>query len=164
MSAYLTLSTPMIDQECLLLALADLGFGHDRVEVHEQPVQLVGYEGRARGVRAELVIRKQHVGVSSNDIGFERTPTGYRAHISDYDGTHHGQPWLARLHAHYEAHHRDKMARLAEAERRRQEEERRRLVEAQRQSIHDKARKLGYRVQETREGDRLRLVLVKRAY
>jgi hypothetical protein len=53
---------------------------------------------------------------------------------------------------------------LAEAERRRVEEERRKLVEAQRQAIHEKAKKMGYRVQETREGDSLRLVLVKRVY
>ena len=38
------------------------------------------------------------------------------------------------------------------------------LVEAQRQSIHKKAKAMGYRVQETRQGDKLRLVLVKRVY
>jgi len=38
------------------------------------------------------------------------------------------------------------------------------LVETQRQTVHDKARKLGYQVQEKREGDVLRLVLVKRVF
>ena len=164
MSAYLTLATPMIDAECLLLALADVGFPRDRVEVHEQPVALVGYEGSGRAQRAEIVIRRAHVGRASNDIGFERTPTGFRAHVSDYDGARHGAPWLARLHERYQAHHRDKLARLAEAERQRLEEERRRLVESQCAAIREKARKLGYRVEETRSGGGARLTLVKRVY
>ena len=57
-----------------------------------------------------------------------------------------------------------KLEKLAEEERRRVEEERRKLVEAQRQVIHAKARKMGYRVQESHEGETLRLVLVKRIY
>jgi hypothetical protein len=38
------------------------------------------------------------------------------------------------------------------------------MVEAQRQAIHEKARSMGYRVEETRQGDKVRLVLVKRVY
>ncbi|MDX1973084.1 MAG: hypothetical protein SFY68_11195 [Candidatus Sumerlaeia bacterium] len=54
--------------------------------------------------------------------------------------------------------------RKAEAERIRMEEERRRLVEAQRLAVHEKAKKMGYQIKETREGETLRLVLVKRTY
>jgi len=54
--------------------------------------------------------------------------------------------------------------RLAEIEARRRDEERQRLVEAQRQAIHEKAHKMGYRVEETRQDDKIRLVLVKRVY
>jgi exonuclease VII large subunit len=100
----------------------------------------------------------------SNDIGFVRTPTGFSAVISDYDGGRYGETWLRQLNARYEDHLARKQERLAEEERRRAEEERKRLVEAQRQAVHERARKLGYRVEETREGDRLRLVLVKRVY
>jgi hypothetical protein len=164
MSAYITLMTPMVDTECLLAALADVGFGQDRVEVHEQPAQLVGYEGLERKQQAELVIRKRHVGSASNDLGFLRTPTGYQLIVSDYDQRSYGTPWLQKVNGRYQEHARLKQERLAEAERQRLEEQRRQLVEAQRQSIHEKARKLGYRVQETREGDKLRLVLVKRVY
>ena len=164
MSAYITLATPMTDQECLLDALAELGFGTDRVEVHEEGTALVGYMGRSRAQQAHVVIRRQHVGAGSNDIGFERTATGFRAHVSGFDHPRYGGGWLSRLGAAYQEHHRQKLARLAEAERRRIEEERRRLIEAQRQEIHKKAKKMGYRVQETREGDKLRLVLVKRVY
>jgi hypothetical protein len=177
-SAYITLATPMVDQECLVLALADLGFGTDRVEVHETAVQLVGYEGDLRRRRGHVVIRKEHVGPASNDIGFERTPTGFRAHVSDYDRVRYGRPWLNQLVARYRHHDAEKQERLArellaaevearrraEVEARRREEELQRLVEAQRQSVHEKARAMGYRVQETREADRIRLVLVKRVY
>lgn len=164
MSAYITLATPMTDQECLLEALEELGFGNDKVEVHPEGTALVGYEGRRRQQQAHVVIRRQHVGSASNDIGFEHTSTGFRAHVSGYDHPRFGGGWLSRLASSYQEHHRAKLARLAEQERLRLEEERRQLVEAQRQAVHQKAKKMGYRVEETREGDKLRLVLVKRVY
>ncbi|MGP3927936.1 DUF1257 domain-containing protein [Streptomyces sp. 8N616] len=179
MSAYITLATPMADQESLVKALADLGFPADRVEVHGSAVPLVGYEGSSRGQRAHVVIRRRHVGQLSNDIGFERTATGFRAHVSDYDQSRYGQQWMRKLRARYQHHDAVKQEilarqireaaetearRLAEIEARRREEERQSLVEAQRQAVHDKARNMGYRVQETRQGDTVRLVLVKRVY
>jgi hypothetical protein len=85
MSAYMTLLTPMIDQECLLEALADVGFAASKVEVHQAPAPLVGYEGSQRAQVAHLIIRRQHVGMSSNDIGFLSTATGYQAIISGFD-------------------------------------------------------------------------------
>ena len=164
MSAYITLKTPMVDEECLLAALADVGFDRGKVEVHASPVQLVGYQGDRRAQAAHIVIRRQHVGGASNDVGFLATPTGYQAFVSGYDHPRFGPGWLAELHGCYEAHFADKQERLAAEERRRLEEERRRLVEAQRAAIHQKAKKLGYQVKETREGETLRLVLVKRTY
>lgn len=164
MSAYIRFATPMIDRECLLDALADMGFPSSTVEVHEVPEQLVGFEGTPRNSLAEVVIRRNHVGLASNDIGFLRTPTGFTAIVSKYDQQRFGQAWLRDVNARYEYHAGRKAARMAEEERRKLEEERRKLVEAQRQAIHEKARKLGYRVEETREDDKLRLVLVKRVY
>jgi len=163
-SAYIVLGTPMTDEECLLEALADVGFAGDRVEVHAEPVCLQGYEGRLREQVAHVVIRRKHLGGSSNDIGFLRTPTGYQALVSGYDSIAHGAGWLQTLQQRYAVRHAAKVARLAEAERLRLEEERRQLVESQRQAIRDKARKMGYRVEETREGDAVRLVLLKRVY
>jgi len=164
MSAYLTLLTPMTDQECLLAALADLGFDSTRVEVHTEPVALVGYVGDARSQAAHIIIRRQHVGAASNDLGFRATPTGYQLIVSDYDRRAYGQEWLTRLHARYEAHSTAKQARLAAEERRRLEEERRRLVESQRTAVIERAKKMGYQVKETREGEKVRLVLLKRTY
>ena len=171
MSAYITYPTPMTDLDCLLLALEDQGYSRHQVDVHEKAVPLVGYEGRGRPQTAHLVIRRQHVGGSSNDIGFEKTSTGIRAIISDYDQRRHGDAWIRKLRERYVFHDKAKQERLAreaaeaarlEAERR--ERERQALVEAQRQAVHEKAKRMGYRVKETTQGDRLRLVLVKRVY
>jgi hypothetical protein len=164
MSAYITLATPMIDQDCLLSALAEVGLDRSKLEVHETPVNLVGYQGDSRIQTANIVIRRRHVGSASNDIGFLRTPTGYRAYVSGYDNQRHGNDWLARLKDHYYKHWAAKQARLAEEERRRVEAERARVVEAQRQSVYERAKKLGYRVKETKHGETIRLELVKRTY
>lgn len=164
MSAYLTLTTPMTDQECLLAALADLGFDASKLEVHTTPVELVGFEGGLRKQLAHVIVRRRHVGSSSNDIGFLSTPTGYQAIISDYDRGRFGVEWLSRLDGCYQAHFGAKQERLAAEERERIEAERQRVIEAQRAAIHERARKLGYQVRETREGGSIRLALVKRTY
>lgn len=179
MSAYVTLMTPMVDQECLLLALAELGYDQSRVEIHDVPKLLVGYEGTTRFQSAHLILRREFVGPASNDVGFLKQATGYRLIVSEFDQNRFGQGWLARLSASYNGHSAAKAASLeraareaaeiearrkAEAERIRMEEERRRLVESQRLAVHEKAKKMGYQIKETREGDVLRLVLVKRTY
>ena len=164
MSAYITLPTPITDEACLIEALADLGFDRSTVEVYPVAVPLVGYGGLGRGQDANVVIRREYIGALSNDLGFLVTATGYQALISDYDSTRFGKIWLEELHGHYQVHWAAKLERMAAEERRRQEEERKRLVEAQRVAVHEKAKKLGYQVKETREGEKLRLVLVKRIY
>lgn len=160
----MTLATPMTNRQCLLDALAELGFDESKVEVHEEPARLVGFEGSSRHEAAHIVIRRRHVGAASNDIGFEKTPMGYRAHISDYDRSRYGEKWLSRLDDAYQRHDSERRARLAEEERRRVEAEKKALVEAQRQAIRARAKKLGYRVTEKREAGVLRLVLVRRTY
>jgi hypothetical protein len=164
MSAYMTLLTPMTDQECLLAALADLGFDGAKVEVHATPVNLVGYHGDQRQQSANIMIRRQYVGVGSNDVGFLASVTGYQAFVSGYDHPRFGTGWLTQLNSRYQAHSTAKQERLAAEERLRLEEERQRVVEAQRQAVHERAKKMGYRVQETREGETIRMVLVKRTY
>lgn len=164
MSAYLTLLTPMIDQECLLGALVDLGFDQTKVEVHGTPVQLEGYAGDPRSQTANIVIRRQHVGAASNDVGFLATATGYQALVSGYDHPRFGAGWITQLSQRYQVHFEAKKERLAVEERRRLEEERQKIVEAQRQAVHQRAKQMGYLVDERREGDKLRLVLVKRSY
>ncbi len=165
MSAYIVIATPMTDRECLLAALRDVGLDAKNIEIHDTAVPLVGFEGTQREQVANLVIRRQFVGASSNDVGFLATPTGYRMIVSDYDRPRFGADWQAKLAERYKAHADRKLAALVEVtERQKIEEERARLVEAQRQAIQEKAKKLGYRVVETREGENLRLVLVRRTY
>lgn len=164
MSAYLTLMTPMVDRECLLNALSDLGFGKEKIEVHDTAVPLVGYQGDIRTQLANVIIRRQHVGPGSNDIGFLASATGYQSSVSQYDLLRFGTDWMQKLNSRYKIHETAKHKRLAEEERARLEEERRRLVEEQRRSIHDKAAKMGYQIKEAKEGDTLRIVLIKRTY
>jgi len=82
-SAYVEIETEYKDIECLQQALADVGF--PVVEVGKN-IHLVGYKGDRRVQTADLVIRRQHIGSASNDIGFKRQPNGsYVAIVSDYD-------------------------------------------------------------------------------
>jgi hypothetical protein len=164
MSAYLTLLTPMTDQDCLLAALTELGFDSSKVEVHATPVNLFGYTGDQRKQQANIVIRRHHIGMGSNDVGFLASATGYQAFVSGFDHPRFGTGWLTQLNTRYQTHSAAKQERLAAEDRRRMEEERQRVVEAQRQVVHERARKMGYRVQETHEGESIRLVLVKRTY
>lgn len=164
MSAYITLMTPMTDEECLIAALTDLGFERGKLEVHQTPVHLAGYVGDRRVQTANVVIRRNYVGAASNDVGFLATPTGYQAFVSGYDHPRFGANWLSKLNQCYEVHFKAKQERLVAEERRRLEEERQKLVEAQRQGVYERAKKMGYQVKESREGDKIRMVLVKRTY
>jgi hypothetical protein len=89
MSEYLDCETQIKDREELINALVDLGIAKSHIEVHNSPVALEGYQGDSRQQKAHIVIRRQHVGSASNDIGFEKTENGtYRAWVSAYDKGH----------------------------------------------------------------------------
>lgn len=160
MSAYITLATPMVDEECLIEAIVELGFDRTALLRSATPITLRGWQ---HGRSAHIVLPKERTGDAFNDIGFLKGSTGYVAVLSD-DHAVYGRAWLAKVGQRYVVHWNAKQARLAEAERLQIEEERRRVVEAQRVAIHERAKKLGYVVKEAREGDKLRLVLVKRSY
>jgi hypothetical protein len=89
------------DRHLLLTALATLGYAD--VEQGERPA-LFGYRGR-RAETADLVVRRQHIGRASNDLGFRRTPQGFvpvMPVISEYDRqTLLGGRFLVRLRAAY---------------------------------------------------------------
>lgn len=160
MSAYIQLATPMTDQECILNALTDNGLQRHQIEVFTSPITLSGWQG---GRTANIVIRKEITGDHYNDIGFLETPTGYRAVLSD-DYQRFGRNWLTKVNASYQTHWTAKQERIAEEERQRIEEKRQQLVEAQRQAVHEKAKRMGYRIQESRENGTIRMVLVKRVF
>ncbi|MDI7266602.1 MAG: DUF1257 domain-containing protein, partial [Myxococcota bacterium] len=91
-------------RDALVAALGDLGF--QEVEVHGQPQHLFGYEGDVRPERAEVIVRRKHVGPLANDIGFRRTGGGsYEAVVSEYDQENgHGAGWRQRLLQRYGRH------------------------------------------------------------
>lgn len=98
------------DRECLLQALAGLGF--EQVEQGHGLV-LYGYEGDARPERADLVIRRRHVGGASNDVGFALRDGAYAPIVSDYDQTAWmGADWQVKLKKAYANAAIQKLARM----------------------------------------------------
>lgn len=96
MSHFTRVRTKLRDADLLLKALAEVGYG--TVEHHETPQTLYGYQGDARPERAEVIIRRRHIGRVSNDIGFRRSESGdFEAIVSDYDRHRHGEPWLKKV-------------------------------------------------------------------
>jgi hypothetical protein len=136
MSHYSEVEIELRDRAALLAALGRLGFA-GKVEVHDTPQNLYGYEGDRRAQTAHLIIRRQNVGMASNDLGFIRGADGnYRAIISDFDGRHgYGAAWTGKLKQAYGV-----------------------------EKARAEAKKRGYRIkEETLPGGRVRLTLSGRA-
>jgi len=99
MSHYSEVAIEFTDEGCLVAALSRLGF-EGKVEVHQNPQTLYGYQGDARSQKAHIIIRRHHVGRAANDLGFERQADGsYRAWVSEYDQKYnkYDDAWLGRL-------------------------------------------------------------------
>lgn len=103
MSHFTTIATQIVSAKHLVQALNDLGFAE--VEVHAQPQPLVGYQGDARVNKAHVIIRKKHIGLLSNDIGFAQNAKGtFDALISDFDRNDYDHKWLQKLTQRYAYH------------------------------------------------------------
>lgn len=103
MSHYSAIRTQMVSTDALVAALGELGFAE--VEVHDEPQALIGYLGDQRRQRAQVIIRRKHVGTASNDIGFVRRDDGtFEAIVSDFDRRAYGEAWMKRLMARYAYH------------------------------------------------------------
>ena len=88
MSAYTEAQCAIKDQADLVAALEEM-FGKGNVEVHESPTNLYGYTGDRRADLAHIIVRRRHVGGSSNDVGFRREADGsWTAVVSQYDTSH----------------------------------------------------------------------------
>lgn len=79
MSQYVVVKTNLKDAECLRQALIDCGC--QSVEMGQEGLRLKGYQNDRT---AELVVRKQSIGVSA-DIGFKLNSDGTYALIVDSD-------------------------------------------------------------------------------
>ena len=85
MSKYLVFNSVCLkDRDTLIAALISLGYIREQITVG-QNIRLYGYRGDRRQETADVVIRKEFVGGSSNDLGFRLTPDGYVPIISEYD-------------------------------------------------------------------------------
>lgn len=92
MSHFTRIETQLTDLDCLVQALAELGY--TAIEMGQVP--LYGWHGDDRSKLSaddpnyaplcDVVIKRKHLTSASNDIGFARQPNGtYQAYISDYD-------------------------------------------------------------------------------
>ena len=103
MSHYTILETQLVSEKHLVLALKDMGFAD--VEVHAEAQHLVGYEGIARSQLAHVIVRREHVGRWSNDLGFFRKADGtFEVFVSDFDQPTYGAAWLGKLTQRYAYH------------------------------------------------------------
>jgi hypothetical protein len=99
------------DKATLIRALELIGF-EGKVEVYDTPQPLYGYQGDVRAQKANIIIRRKHVGNASNDIGFQRLPDGtYKALISDYDKVKYNTAWLDKLKTAYSVERISKVAK-----------------------------------------------------
>jgi len=132
MSRYCTVKTQFKDANALIAALMETGgWKISQIEVHQQPQHLYGYRGDVREETAHVIIRRKHVGGSSNDIGFVREADGnHTAIISQYDASKYGETWLASLKGNYAYHkvRQDQESRGRVVSRERGENGRQRIV------------------------------------
>ena len=83
MSKYLSYPDIVFTDHALLLAaLADLGYA---VVEEGEALPLFGYQGDRRPETAAIVVRRRHLGLASNDLGFMHTSRGYTPIVSEYD-------------------------------------------------------------------------------
>ena len=105
MSHYTECKTSFKSKTMLVKALIEVGFRENQIELHEEAVNLYGYQGDMRKQKANVVIRRQNVGTASNDIGFARQADGtYKAMISEYDQHTYGKAWINKLKCAYTKH------------------------------------------------------------
>jgi hypothetical protein len=77
----------------------------EQIEVHDIPKHLFGYKGDQREETANVIIRRKHIGSSSNDLGFIKGEDGnYTAIISEFDSKKYGEVWNGQLKGNYAFH------------------------------------------------------------
>lgn len=84
-SEYKVINVDFKDQQTLVESLVEMGY---KPKIHKNAQPLYGYQGDEREQKAHIILPRSQVGGSSNDVGFERTKTGFQLHASQYDS-----PW-----------------------------------------------------------------------
>jgi len=110
MSKYMTFTSAAFkDRECLVQALRECGYA----ETEEgEALSLYGYQGDRRPETAQIVVRRKFIGAASNDLGFQKTESGYVPVISEYDRSFIMQgKFLTNLRTNYNLKSAEKLAR-----------------------------------------------------
>ncbi|MBN1429845.1 MAG: DUF1257 domain-containing protein [Anaerolineae bacterium] len=82
MSHFTCVKTKIMDLEQLIGTLQDMGYAPEV----GRDIRLYGYRGDLRQDTADVVIRRNEISASSNDLGFAQSDEGmYDAIISEYD-------------------------------------------------------------------------------
>jgi len=84
MSKYLEIDTEFAFPKELIEALEEI-YGAGTVEVHEDAESLIGFAGDVRSQKANIIVRRRHVGSASNDLGFVKKDGKYRMIVSQFD-------------------------------------------------------------------------------
>ena len=118
MSKYNRQKSTYNDRDCLVAALNEQGY--TEVEVHEEAVNLIGYHGDTRPEKANVIVRRKHIGTAANDLGFVKEADGtFSTIVSDYDSHKHGVEWMTGTQegVHREAHDQARGKERAEVSR-----------------------------------------------
>lgn len=101
MSHYTNIKTQLKDRQFLIEALIEMGWQLSQIEIHNVATNLYGFQGDMRKDIANIIIRRQHVGGASNDIGFLLEDDSYTAIISQFDKNHYNDTWMGKLKQEY---------------------------------------------------------------
>lgn len=104
MSHYAETETQFKDEAVLIECLKEMpnkirrNWTDKDILVCEEATNLYGYRGDMRSQKANIIIRRENVGGSSNDLGFVKNIDGtYSAIISDFDKGFHNTQWMTNL-------------------------------------------------------------------
>ena len=96
MSKYNRQKSTYNDRDCLVEALHEMGYAD--VEIHDDAVNLIGYHADTRPEKANVIVRRKHIGTAANDLGFVKEADGtFSCIVSDYDSHKHGAEWMTGL-------------------------------------------------------------------
>ena len=86
MSQFVVADIRIENLDTLKEVLESIGF-EGKIEIHDTPQKLVGYMGDERRQDAEVIVRRQNLQGSSNDLGFRWNEKKgcYDMIVSDYD-------------------------------------------------------------------------------
>lgn len=168
MSARIKTLLPLLDMECILQALDNLG---ERYTIRGSKINIT-----SKRHYYEAVLSRQNDGryvlTGDSDV---LTKTFQSQLVNEYKSLYNLKERrileeIAKKEAEAQRAVEEERRRIEqekirlEQEQRRLEEERKRYVESQKKKIYEKAKTMGYSVKETVVEDKIKLVLVKRTY